>query len=211
MNFDKLTVVLPVSAERVDILETWLASLPSEAGLLLVDAGDGRAGDGRAGDGRAAAWLAQQERPGTTIIHHPGSLDAARDFGGRAAATPWLLFTTGQISFAPDYFERLSSQNKAEMVYGPSLSYEGGRWGWSPVSQRLLAWFNLPLVSTSNMLVSRHAFLALGGFKNHLSYHTFTAFAWQLRRKGYPIRFDPALVVHRHPRLQRYTPAQAFS
>jgi len=201
MNLDKLTVILPVANEQVDALAAGLASLPATASLLLVDTGDGR----------AAAWLAQQARPGTTIGHHPGSLDAARDWGGRAATTPWLLFTTSQITFAPDYFERLSNQNNAEMVYGPSWSYEGGRWGWSPVSQRLLAWFNLPLVSTSNMLVSRHAFLALGGFRNHLSYHTFTAFAWQLRRKGYPLRFDPALVVHRHPRLKLYAPARAFS
>jgi hypothetical protein len=192
MNLEKLTVILPVQAEREDYLDNWLASLPEPVELLLVDAGRGEAAD----------WARRQGRERTAAIHSPGSIDEARELGGRQARTPWLLFTRSFSAFAPDYFHRLESQSGAEMIYGPSFSYEGGRWGWSPMSQRLLAWFNAPLVSTTNMVVSRHAFLALGGFKSHLSRHTFTAFAWQLRRKGYPIRFDPDLVVHRRPRLR---------
>jgi hypothetical protein len=191
MNLEKLTIILPVQAERPERLAALTAALPPAVSLLLIDSGDGRAAD----------WLETQERERTAVIRQPGSLDEAREQGGRTAATPWLLFTRSHIAFAPNYFARLEGQNSVEMIYGPSLSYEGGRWGWSPLSQKLLAWFNIPLVSTTNMVVSRHAFLALGGFRNHLSYHTFTAFAWRLRRKGHPIRYDANLVVHRPPRF----------
>ncbi len=190
-----ITIVVPTRNEARNV-PAFLASIPAEARLLVVDNSD---------DDTVAAI--ERLRPGNTrILHCPGSVTDARQAGAEAAQTRHVLFTDADIVFGGGYFRRLSAL-AYPVIYGPKLSADRFRnyyaliAGAQFVSDRL----GVPAASGSNLLVSRRALLEAGGFDTRLTCNEDSELVWRLKRNGNHCRFDPGLVVRAtdHRRLER--------
>lgn len=193
---DDITVVLPTRNEAHNIVP-FLASLPPSVSLIVVDASDD-----------LTPHLVYTNRPERTkVLRSTAHIAVARNIGGRAATTPWLLFTDADVSFAPDYFVRIQQYGAAAALFGPKLSQQSFRayYRWFSRGQRLLARLKIPAVSGSNFLVRRGAFLATGGFDPALTCNEDSEYGWRLARHNYTVKFAPDLVVYErdHRRLQR--------
>lgn len=196
VNVEDVTVVLPTRNEADNILP-FLASLPSEAALIVVDASSD-----------ATPHLIEANRPArTTLIRSQAHIAEARNIGARAARTPWLLFTDADVSFAPDYFAHLHWYNHQAALYGPKLAREefATYYRWFVRGQKLLATLNIPAASGSNLLVRRGVFLAAGGFDPALHCNEDSELGWRLARRNVRVEFAPDLVVYErdHRRLRR--------
>ncbi|MCS6828383.1 MAG: glycosyltransferase [Caldilinea sp.] len=196
MRLDEITVVLPTKNEENNI-QSFLASLPSQVMLIVVDAGNDR-----------TSVLIRAMRNGRThIINSTAHIAAARNLGAHAAKTPWLLFTDADVAFAPDYFERLPRHADADAYFGAKCSLQSyaSYYRWFVRGQRAMAWAGIPAVSGSNFLVHRSAFLATGGFDEMLTCNEDSEYGWRLARRGYKVVFAPELIVYErdHRRLRR--------
>jgi GT2 family glycosyltransferase len=195
-RLDNITVVVPTRNEQHNII-AFLDSLPPWVPLVVVDAGQD-----------ATPEVIEAHRPECTqVIRHPGGVSEARQLGAEAAQTGWLVFTDADIVFPPDYFGRLGCYRGYDVVYGPKLSAGefADYYRWFARGQGLFHRLGIPAASGSNLLISRHAFLAAGGFDLRLSCNEDTELVWRAKRRGYPIRFVPDLVVYArdHRRLER--------
>ncbi len=193
---EDVTVVLPTRNEAHNIL-AFLASLPPSVSLIVVDASDDQTPN-----------VIRTTRPERTkVIRSTANIAVARNIGACAAKTPWLLFTDADITFAPDYFDRIQQYGAVAALYGPKLSQQAfsAYYRWFSRGQRLLASLKIPAVSGSNFFVRRGAFLATGGFDAALSCNEDSEYGWRLARHNYTVKFAPDLVVYErdHRRLQR--------
>ncbi len=196
MRLDEITVVLPTKNEENNI-QAFLASLPPQVTLIVVDA---------SGD-QTPALIQAARTDRTHIIQSRAHIAAARNLGAYAAQTPWLLFTDADVSFAPDYFERLQRYGCADAYFGAKRSQAAyaAYYRWFVRGQQAMAWMGVPAVSGSNFLVRRSAFLATGGFDETLSCNEDSEYGWRLARRGCKVVFAPELIVYErdHRRLRR--------
>lgn len=201
MRLDQITVVVPTRNEEKNIIE-FCRSLPDEVWLIVVDASED-----------ATPELVREHRPDRTIVVcEPSNIVEARQIGARLAETKWLLFTDADVSFAPDYGERLRAYDgneRCDVLYGIKLSqdryqryYRRFSWGQG-VSHRL----GLPAASGSNLLIRRDVFWASGGFDLDLTVNEDSEIAWRLKREGYGVCFGADLIVYArdHRRLEQGT------
>lgn len=198
MDISEITIIVPTKNETRNI-PRFLASLPPEARLALVDASSDETID-----------LALRLRPHNTVAHRsPARIAEARNIGGRAARTPWLLFTDADVAFAPGYFAHLARIHPGGAVYGAKQSvgeyaaYYRSFSHWQARLDRL----GIPAASGSNFLIEKQVFDAVGGFDPLLWVNEDTEIGYRIKRAGYPIHFDPALSVlaFDHRRLKNGT------
>lgn len=195
MKLADITVVVPTRNEQENILP-FLRSFPSQIPLIVVDDSQDN-----------TPSLIENHRPASTsVLRRPGNISQARQWGSDRAETHWLLFTDADVTFAPDYFERLSGQRGYNVIYGPKLSLDDfyTYYRWFAWGQHLCHRLGIPAASGSNLLIDRHAFQAVGGFDPMLNCNEDSEIVWRLKRLGYKIKFDPGLVVYArdHRRLR---------
>lgn len=191
-----ITVILPTKNEEHNIV-SFLGSLPPAVSLVVTDASDDQ-----------TPHLIGRIRPNrTTVLRSNAPIAEARNIGGRAARTPWLLFTDADVTFASDYFVRAQRYGAAAAVYGSKLSLQAHQtyYRWFSHGQHVLASLRIPAVSGSNLLVRRGVFLATGGFDQTLSCNEDSEYGWRLARQKYAVTFAPELIVYErdHRRLDR--------
>lgn len=185
-----LTVVVPTKNERANI-GAFLASLPREVALLVVDASD---------DGTPE--LVERLRPERTrVVRAEGNIARARQLGAELAGTEWVLFTDADVRFPADYFEALAACRFSPgtgALYGCKDSP-----GAHPVyhalfraGQGLCSVLGIPAGSGSNMLVRREALRAAGGFDLELTCNEDSELLWRVADSGHGVRFAPELRVH---------------
>lgn len=189
INFHQLSVIVPTRNEAHNIGRL-LASLPATVRLIVVDASDDD-----------SVRRVRQLRPHfTTVLRNTANVSVARQVGAASACTPWLLFTDADVTFAPDYFERLTHHSGNCALYGPKLSHAEFKqyYAWFSHGQHLAHQLGIPAVSGSNLLVQAEAFWAVGGFDLSLPCNEDSELGWRLKRRGWPIEFDAALKVYAH-------------
>lgn len=196
MDLTDVTLVVPTRNEAHN-LPGFLASVPPAVMVILVDASED-----------ATPSIARELRPiNTVVLREPAPVTLARQLGAAAARTPWLLFSDADVVFAPDYFVRLTDLPAAAAHYGPKLSLDAfaAYYAWFSRGQALAQRLGVPAVSGSNLLVTAEAFWESGGFDLELTCNEDSELGWRLRRRGWPVRFDPALRVYArdHRRLHR--------
>jgi glycosyltransferase involved in cell wall biosynthesis len=196
MKLEELTIVLPTKNEAHNITPFLLSTLDATP-LIVVDASDDHTSN-----------LIEATRPiNTKIVHSRAHIAEARNIGAALAETSWILFTDADISFAPDYFERLQSYNGIAALYGPKLSQQefATYYRWFSRGQQLLALLKIPAASGSNLLVHRETFLSVGGFDRTLTCNEDSELAWRLTRCKHRVVFAPDLIVYErdHRRLRR--------
>jgi len=153
--------------------------------------------------------LVATHRHDAKIIRSAASLGAARQLGADAADTAWLLFSDADISFAPDYWLKLSDLvvRPWGAVYGPklSISEHSGYYRRLARGMLLLDHLGIPAASGSNLLISRRALIAAGGFDVSLRCNEDSEICWRIQRAGYSVHYEPRLVVlaRDHRRLER--------
>ena len=195
IKLDDITIILPTRNEEHNI-GSFLGTIPSSVMLVVVDASEDSTPD-----------LITTLRPNRTIVlQHPGSVTEARQLGAEAAETSWLLFTDADIVFSHDFFDLLPKYHGYELIYGPKLSadYFPLYYQWFARGQQVLHSLGIPAASGSNLLISRRALMALGGFDLRLVCNEDSEIAWRAKRSGYATAFAPDLVVYArdHRRLQ---------
>lgn len=200
MRLSDLAIVLPTRNERRNI-RAFLSSLPEDALLVVVDSSDDETPD-----------IIRSTRPQRTVlIQQTCNVTAARQLGAEAVNAPWLLFTDADVTFAPDYFERLAQLDADDprlgAIYGPKLSRDRfqGYYRWFTYGQRIFAACGVPAATGSNLILRRAALQAVGGFDLTLTCNEDSEIAWRVRRHGYRTRFAPSIVVYArdHRRLER--------
>ncbi|NPV56561.1 MAG: glycosyltransferase [Anaerolineae bacterium] len=189
MDIQDITVIVPTRNESHNI-ERFLASLPPAVKLIVVDASQDR-----------TVPLIRLARPANTrIICSDAHIAAARHIGASAATARWLLFCDADITFAPDYFERLAELEEKDhaMIYGPKRSVDHYAWyyrlfqSWQAGMQAI----GIPAASGSNLLIRRLDYHAVGGFDQILTVNEDTEIGWRIARRGMRTRFEPTLVVY---------------
>lgn len=205
MDIREITVIVPTKNEAVNI-ERFLSSLPPAVKLIVVDASQD-----------CTTRLIRLIRPGNTrVIRSEAHIAGARHIGACASTTRWLLFCDADITFAPDYFQRLAEidEKNFTMIYGPKRSAD--RYGWYyrlfQACQSTLQWLGIPAASGSNLLIRRRDYHAIGGFDLALRVNEDTEIGWRFARRGMRTSFDRSLVVHvsDHRRLERGVLRKAF-
>lgn len=196
MRLEDITVILPTRNEERNI-QTFLQSIPEAARLVVVDASEDNTPD-----------LVVQVRPKRSVVlRQPGSISQARQIGADYALTPWLLFTDADVTFAPDYFERLRNHRYGDVVYGSKQSQDKfvRFYRWFSYGQKLSHWMGAPAATGSNFVIRREALKLAGGFDLQLVCNEDSELIWRVKRAGYRVFFDRHLVVyaHDHRRLHR--------
>ncbi|MFA6166277.1 MAG: glycosyltransferase [Gemmatimonadaceae bacterium] len=194
-----VTVIAPARNER-DNVAPFLASLPADVQLIVVDASD---------DDTTARILAL--RPHRTHVERfPGNIPVARQRGAQLATSPWLLFTDVDVVFDPSYFERLRDCEvpvDCAGIVATKRTRDRFRMYYAlfTLGQRLCAWAGIPAATGSNMLMRRDALLACGGFDASLSVNEDSEAMWRCQRAGYRVKFAGELAVFArdHRRLER--------
>lgn len=194
-----VTVIAPTRNER-DNVAPFLASLPADVQLIVVDASD---------DDTAARIM--ELRPHRTHVERfPGNIPVARQRGAQLAATPWLLFTDVDVTFAPGYFEQLRRMDVPDTcagIVGTKRTRDRFRayYALFTLGQRLCAWAGIPAATGSDMLMRRDALFACGGFDPTLSVNEDSEAMWRCQRAGHQVRFADNLIVFArdHRRLER--------
>ena len=192
-----LTVIVPTLNEAENIVR-FLNSVPPDVAMVIVDSSDDDTAD-----------IIAETRPSTRVIRARANIPVARQIGGHASSTRWLLFTDADVVFAPDYFtalEQLDLPDRAGGVVGTKSTADGFDLyhRWFVRGQGLLAAFGIPAASGSNMLLSADALEHVGGFDPALSVNEDTEVMFRIKRHGYPVAFSPRLTVRSfdHRRLE---------
>lgn len=196
MRLTDLTLVLPTRDEARNI-GAFLDSIPPDIALIVVDASRDGTPD-----------LIEQHRPrNTLVLREPGTVTEARQRGAELAKTDWLLFTDADVVFTPDYFERLVQLSGAAIYYGPKLSRDRFRRYYAGIAraQAFSQVCGIPAATGSNLVVSRGALMAVGGFDVRLRCNEDSEVVWRLARAGYRVCFCQNLPVYAidHRRLER--------
>ncbi len=193
-----VTVIVPTRNEAHN-MPAFLASLPEDVGLIVVDSSD---------DDTRELIAASRPR-NTRILHRNVGVTEARQIGAEAAKSDWLLFTDADITFAPNYFQTLKPylQSPSELIYGPKLSSDAYSryYRFVTAGQRLSQRLGIPAASGSNLLIRRYAFSLCGGFDLALSCNEDSEIAWRIRSHGYRTQFADDLVVYArdHRRIEK--------
>jgi glycosyltransferase involved in cell wall biosynthesis len=200
MLYTDITVVVPTRNERHNI-PAFLASLPRDISLVVVDASDDE-----------TPLLVHQLRPENTVIVRDGAhIAAARQIGASYAKTPWLLFTDADVVFAEEYFAHagahIGAERLADAVYGAKRAQGryAGYYRWFTWGQSLCDLAGVPAVSGSNLLVKRQVLHEIGGFDARLRCNEDSEIGFRLVQRGFRVCFAPDLIVYErdHRRLQR--------
>lgn len=200
MQIEDLTIIVPTRNERHNI-RAFLASLPDEAHLIMVDASDDE-----------TPQLAREIRPRRTLIlQQPCNVVTARQIGAQSASTPWLLFTDADVIFSLTYFSDLArldvSDPRLGLIYGAKKASDRfvAYHTWFTRAQGAFAVLRIPAATGSNLLISQKAFRDVGGFDLSLTCNEDSEIAWRIQRRGYRTMFAPSLVVYArdHRRLER--------
>lgn len=200
MKPEDVTLIVPTRNERHNI-RALLSSLPASAPLIVVDSSDDD-----------TVSVIDALRPANTrVIRRRCNVTVARQIGAEAATTPWLLFTDADVVFALTYFSVLAridaGHPRLGLVYGAKQATDRylGYHRWFTRGQRLFAALNIPAATGSNMLISRRAFDAVGGFDLRLICNEDSEIAWRIARAGFQTRFARELCVFSrdHRRLER--------
>jgi glycosyltransferase involved in cell wall biosynthesis len=196
MTPNTVTLILPTRNEAKNI-PALLDTLPPQLPLIVVDTSTDSTPD-----------LITKLRPhNTQVIRHKANVTLARQLGAEAALTPWLLFSDADVTFAPNYFKHLKILYGQDAFYGPKLSQDRyiHYYQWFARGQQASQRLGLPAVSGSNLMIRRTTFQAVGGFDLKLSCNEDSEIGWRIKRFGFRIAFDPALVVYArdHRRLDR--------
>lgn len=198
MNLAEVTVVVPTRNEASNI-ERFLASIPPELRLVVVDSSDDQTPD-----------VIEDLRPSATVLRAKANIPVARQLGADASDTAWLLYTDADVIFAPAYFERLFEVDVGFDGVGGLFGTKGTIDGfdtyhrWFRAGQGLLDKFGIPAASGSNMLVRSSTLRAVGGFDANLSVNEDTELMFRVAQAGYTVRFEPTLEVQSfdHRRLE---------
>lgn len=193
-----VAVVVPTKNERHNI-EAFLASIPTEVPLVVVDASTDETPD-----------MIRRLRPrNTTVVPSEAHISKARQIGAEACDAPWLVFTDADVVFEPDYFERLARIAVVPGtggIVGQKLSLDEHQryYAWFSGWQGRLTRFGIPAASGSNMLISRVALEACGGFDPTLRVNEDTEIMFRVRRAGFIVDHAADLVVYArdHRRLE---------
>lgn len=169
-------------------MPAFLASLPPEVELVVVDASD---------DGTAE--IIESVRPeNTVVIPSRAGLVSARQLGAEAAAGEWLLFTDADVRFDPSYFPALATRPvTGGAFYGIKCEASHPRYSWLfRQAQTVLHWSGIPAASGSNMGIRRQVFREVGGFRTDLTVNEDTELMMRVARAGHAVERRPDLVVH---------------
>ena len=197
MNRTDLTLIVPTKNEARNI-ERFLEPIPDDIQLIVVDAG---------ADGTCDI-IRRKRRSRTRIVRSGGNIAAARQLAAEEARTEWLLFSDADVFFAHDYFAILNKIQPGARHGGivGAKSSQGRYRGYFSLFSRwlpLICALGIPAASGSNMLVRRHALMAVGGFDLRLSCNKDSELMWSIRRHGYKVDYEGALKVfefdHRRP------------
>lgn len=183
-----VTVVVPTRNEEANI-GRFLASVPPEVALVVVDSGDD--------DTATIVTSLRPER--TRVIRIRANVAVARQCGFEASDTPWVLFADADVAFGPGYFDRL-----AAVALDPATAGIVGVKGTAGGYDRYHRWFvrgqgalmaiGIPAATGSNMLVRRDVLAAVGGFDSELSVNEDSELMFRVRRRGL-VMFRPDLSV----------------
>lgn len=187
MNLESITVVLPTRNEAHNIA-AFLASLPHEVHLIVVDASDDETPD-----------LIHRLRPERIqVLRRKSTITEARQLGAELAHTDWLLFTDADVVFPDDYFEFLSRLPETDVIYGPKLSRDrfAVYYRWFGYGQQCSHWLGIPAATGSNLLIRREALFSAGGFDPELVCNEDSELVWRVKRAGYSARFSLDLPVY---------------
>lgn len=194
-----VAVIAPTRNER-DNVAPFLASLPADVQLIVVDASD---------DDTAARILALRPQR-THVERFPGNIPVARQRGAQLADRRWLLFTDVDVVFDPGYFDRLRDLDApvdCAGIVGTKRTRDRFRLYYAlfTLGQRLCSWAGIPAATGSNMLMRRDALLACGGFDPSLSVNEDSEAMWRCQRAGHRVQFAAELAVFArdHRRLER--------
>lgn len=183
-----VTVIVPTKNE-IDNIGRFLASIPDDIALVVVDSSDDGTPD-----------LIAEMRPSAQVIRARTNIPIARQIGSDAATTPWLLFADADVVFAPPYFSRLEELDVGDDtggVIGTKSTFDGfDRYHrWFVRGQRLLSRLGIPAASGSNMLVRAEALDDVGGFDPALSVNEDTELMFRIARSRYSVAFASDLTV----------------
>ncbi|NNF58743.1 MAG: glycosyltransferase family 2 protein [Rhodothermaceae bacterium] len=200
MRLEDLTVIVPTKNEVRNIV-AFLCSLDPEVRLIVVDASTDETRD----------LIARFRPDNTLVLEDPGNIPRARQLGADRAETPWLLFTDADMLFGASYFEewrQLEVGEQVGVVQGAKLSADGEYATYYRLFSAgigLLAVFNLPGGSGSNIIIRRQAFQDTGGFDVALSANEDSDLLWKVRRTGWRVVYQKALKVYEqdHRRLRQ--------
>ena len=200
MRLEDLTVVVPTKNEARNI-EAFLRSLHPDVRLVVVDASTDE----------TRALIARIRPANTVVLEDPGNIPLARQRGADYAGTPWLLFTDADMVFGEGYFDAWRQTEVGEAVgaiQGAKLSADGDYATYYRLFSAgigLLALFNLPAGSGSNMVIRKRALADAGGFDAALSANEDIAILWAVRRAGWRVVYRKALRVYErdHRRLRQ--------
>lgn len=184
---NRVSVIIPTRNEAA-VIGAFLANLPQDIELIVVDASDDE----------TPALIERIRSANTQVIRSSAGIAAARHIGAAAARGEWLLFSDADIQFAPDYFERFAAYTDADAVYGPKYATDAYRW-YSRVftdGQRLAHHIGIPAASGSNMALRRDVYFAAGGFRVDLPVNEDSELFLRLAARGYHIEFAPDLAVY---------------
>jgi len=193
---EDITSIVPTRNEIRNI-PAFLASIPSDIGLIVVDASSDD----------TPRCIAEMRPNNTVVLRYPGTIAEARNAGTAAARTPWLVFTDADVAFAPGFFDRLMQHRLSDAVYGPKLSISDykGYYAWFARGQRLSDSLGIPAASGSNLCCRRDVLQAVGGFDPVLVVNEDSEMMWRIKRGGFRVTFDSALAVFAsdHRRLKQ--------
>lgn len=181
-----VSVIVPTRDESRNI-HRFLASVHPAITLIVVDAST---------DGTDV--MIERARPERTEVIRSGAhIAQARQIGGMAARTPWLIFSDADVRFEHGYFDALPRALRGDAFYGPKYAtaahtlysrlFNGG--------QRVLHSLTIPAASGSNMGLRRELFERSGGFRLDLSVNEDTELMLRLWRRGCRVSYAPDLAV----------------
>lgn len=192
-----VSVIVPTKNEATN-LPHLLASLPAEVELVVCDAST-----------EGTASVAVTLRPDRTlVVDGPGTVAEARQRGAQASSGNILVFTDADVEFDAGYFDRLQLLRHWDGVCGAKLSrdlYASDYQLMLRAQNVTYRWLGIAAASGSNMVMTRPAFEAAGGFRTQLNCNENTELFMRAGRRGLRMHFDERLVVwaRDHRRLQR--------
>jgi glycosyltransferase involved in cell wall biosynthesis len=199
ISADNITVVIPTKNEEKNIV-TFLASLPESVKLIIVDSSTDNTRE-----------IIMENRPvNTQVIHKDCTIPVARQLGGEAAKTDWILYSDADMIFDDEYFDKLAELKVRSLtgaLFGPKLSkkdYKLYYWHYT-INMWFFGILTIPIGSGSNMIIRKKALLDVNGFDAALTHSEDTDILWRVRKGGWKVPFHFGIKVYEmdHRRLQK--------